>query len=79
VSGVSEIGYIVYTDRRKLYGFSNLFVGILWSSKCAKCGDKYMRQYVEAIIITSPQAEHNSNPDCRLLQSEHLSSFSRGR
>ena len=50
VSAMSEIGNIVYTHRRKLYGFPNLFVGILWSSKCAKCRDEYLRQYVEAVI-----------------------------
>ena len=50
VSAMSEIGYIVYIHRRKLYGFPNLFVDILWSSKCTKCRDKYLRQYVEAVI-----------------------------
>lgn len=41
VSAMSDIGYILYTHRKKPYVLSNLFVGILWSSKCAKYGDKY--------------------------------------
>ena len=48
---MSEIGYIVQTHRKKLYGSSNLFVGILWSSKCAKRhGDKHCLICVEAVI-----------------------------